>query len=94
MQEYHRDSHGCRKPGREKELQEYELHLRQGSGKKREKFFQGRLKCFQVLFPDREKDLKMKGYAEKRRLLRFEKGNVQATDRKRKKQKQLLYQQL
>ena len=30
----------------------------------------------------------MKGYAEKRRLLRFEKGNVQATDRKRKKQKQ------
>lgn len=30
----------------------------------------------------------MKGYAEKRRLLRFEKGNVQATDRKRKRQKQ------
>ena len=29
----------------------------------------------------------MKGYAEKRRLLRFEKGNVQATDRKRKRQK-------
>ena len=62
------------------------------SGKVLEKnersFFQGRLKCFQVSFPDREKDLKMKGYAEKRRLLRFEKGNVQATDRKRKKQKQ------
>ena len=69
-------------------MQEYELHLRQGSGKKREKFFQGRLKCFQVSFPNREKDLKMKGYAEKRRLLRFEKGNVQATDRKRKRQKQ------